>query len=180
MGFECEMWAHFSQFIGTFRDSPFQTSVCCGLPLNFTRLCFYLFFFFQDGQDSPDSTEAGDVGECLLPISSTDGSTNPDNYLCEIEKTPFNSVQSWLKHEGTKGEDSSHHSPRLCGLVQLICLPPVRNGGNVRRGYTDKEFTFSSRVLRSEDHFLLHLLDLIHSFRLASVKHHERAASYLQ
>ncbi|XP_072188625.1 voltage-dependent T-type calcium channel subunit alpha-1I isoform X3 [Excalfactoria chinensis] len=53
----------------------------------------------KDGQDSPDSTEAGDLGECLLPISSTDGSTNPDSYLCEIEKTPFNSVQSWLKHE---------------------------------------------------------------------------------
>uniref|UniRef100_A0A803VFI8 Calcium voltage-gated channel subunit alpha1 I n=1 Tax=Ficedula albicollis TaxID=59894 RepID=A0A803VFI8_FICAL len=33
---------------------------------------------------------------------SEDGSTNPDSYLCEMENTPFNSVQSWLKHESTK------------------------------------------------------------------------------
>ncbi|XP_075284241.1 voltage-dependent T-type calcium channel subunit alpha-1I isoform X3 [Opisthocomus hoazin] len=57
----------------------------------------------QDGQNSPDSNGGGDLGECLLPISSVDGSTNPDSYLCEMEKTPFSSVQSWLKHESTKG-----------------------------------------------------------------------------
>ncbi|XP_067998590.1 voltage-dependent T-type calcium channel subunit alpha-1I isoform X1 [Melanerpes formicivorus] len=56
----------------------------------------------QDGQESPDSNGAGELGECLLPVSSEDGSTNPDSYLCEMEKTPFNSVQSWLTHETTK------------------------------------------------------------------------------
>ncbi|XP_040516555.1 voltage-dependent T-type calcium channel subunit alpha-1I isoform X5 [Gallus gallus] len=73
----------------------------------------------KDGQDSPDSTEAGDVGECLLPISSTDGSTNPDNYLCEIEKTPFNSVQSWLKHEGTKVPPSPFSPGTSCPLLPV-------------------------------------------------------------
>ncbi|NXD33727.1 CAC1I protein, partial [Copsychus sechellarum] len=56
----------------------------------------------KDGQDNPDSTGADNLGECLLPASSEDGSTNPDSYLCEMENTPFNSVQSWLKHESTK------------------------------------------------------------------------------
>ncbi|XP_038010620.1 voltage-dependent T-type calcium channel subunit alpha-1I isoform X1 [Motacilla alba alba] len=56
----------------------------------------------QDGQDNPDSTGADNLGECLLPASSDDGSTNPDSYLCEMENTPFDSVQSWLKHESTK------------------------------------------------------------------------------
>ncbi|NXD00667.1 CAC1I protein, partial [Certhia familiaris] len=56
----------------------------------------------KDGQDNPDSTGADSLGECLLPASSEDGSTNPDSYLCEMENTPFNSVQSWLKHESTK------------------------------------------------------------------------------
>uniref|UniRef100_A0A669Q0L4 Calcium voltage-gated channel subunit alpha1 I n=1 Tax=Phasianus colchicus TaxID=9054 RepID=A0A669Q0L4_PHACC len=73
----------------------------------------------KDGQDSPDSTEAGDLGECLLPISSTDGSTNPDSYLCEIEKTPFNSVQSWLKHEGTKVPSSPFSPGASCPLLPV-------------------------------------------------------------
>ncbi|XP_042745684.1 voltage-dependent T-type calcium channel subunit alpha-1I [Lagopus leucura] len=73
----------------------------------------------KDGQDSPDSTEAGDLGECLLPISSTDGSTNPDSYLCEIEKTPFNSVQSWLKHEGTKVPPSPFSPGTSCPLLPV-------------------------------------------------------------
>ncbi|XP_038010624.1 voltage-dependent T-type calcium channel subunit alpha-1I isoform X3 [Motacilla alba alba] len=59
----------------------------------------------QDGQDNPDSTGADNLGECLLPASSDDGSTNPDSYLCEMENTPFDSVQSWLKHESTKGPE---------------------------------------------------------------------------
>ncbi|XP_048784734.1 voltage-dependent T-type calcium channel subunit alpha-1I isoform X3 [Lagopus muta] len=73
----------------------------------------------KDGQDSPDSTEAGDLGEHLLPISSTDGSTNPDSYLCEIEKTPFNSVQSWLKHEGTKVPPSPFSPGTSCPLLPV-------------------------------------------------------------
>ncbi|XP_042693681.1 voltage-dependent T-type calcium channel subunit alpha-1I [Centrocercus urophasianus] len=73
----------------------------------------------KDGQDSPDSAEAGDLGECLLPISSTDGSTNPDSYLCEIEKTPFNSVQSWLKHEGTKVPPSPFSPGTSCPLLPV-------------------------------------------------------------
>uniref|UniRef100_A0A8C3NMM2 Ion transport domain-containing protein n=1 Tax=Geospiza parvula TaxID=87175 RepID=A0A8C3NMM2_GEOPR len=56
----------------------------------------------QDGQDNPDSTGADNLGECLLPPSSDDGSTNPESYLCEMENTPFDSVQSWLKHESSK------------------------------------------------------------------------------
>ncbi|XP_059703858.1 voltage-dependent T-type calcium channel subunit alpha-1I [Haemorhous mexicanus] len=56
----------------------------------------------QDGQDNPDATGADNLGECLLPASSEDGSTNPDSYLCEMENTPFDSVQSWLKHESNK------------------------------------------------------------------------------
>ncbi|XP_023785400.1 voltage-dependent T-type calcium channel subunit alpha-1I-like [Cyanistes caeruleus] len=56
----------------------------------------------QDGQDNPDSTGADNVEESLLPASSEDGSANPDSYLCEMENTSFNSVQSWLKHESTK------------------------------------------------------------------------------
>uniref|UniRef100_A0A8C3LQD9 Calcium voltage-gated channel subunit alpha1 I n=1 Tax=Chrysolophus pictus TaxID=9089 RepID=A0A8C3LQD9_CHRPC len=68
---------------------------------------------------SPDSTEAGDLGECLLPVSSTDGSTNPDSYLCEIEKTPFNSVQSWLKHEGTKVPSSPFSPGASCPLLPV-------------------------------------------------------------
>nr|XP_021409696.1 voltage-dependent T-type calcium channel subunit alpha-1I isoform X1 [Lonchura striata domestica] len=56
----------------------------------------------QDGQENPDSTGVDYLGECLLPASSEDGSTNPDSYLCEMENTPFDSVQSWLKHESNK------------------------------------------------------------------------------
>lgn len=114
-----------------------------------------LIFFQQDGKDSPDSTGVGDLGECLLPISSADGSTNPDSYLCEMEKTPFNTVQSWLKHEGTKGEDSSHHFPGLLRVwvgaahLPFSCLPPARNGGNLMWGCTNRELAFSLPVLRN-------------------------------
>ncbi|XP_075583866.1 voltage-dependent T-type calcium channel subunit alpha-1I [Pelecanus crispus] len=73
----------------------------------------------QEGQDSPDSKGEGDVGECLLPISSADGSTNPDSYLCEMEKTPFNSVQSWLKHESTKVPPSPFSPGASCPLLPV-------------------------------------------------------------
>ncbi|XP_054061949.1 voltage-dependent T-type calcium channel subunit alpha-1I [Rissa tridactyla] len=73
----------------------------------------------QDGQDSPDSNGAGDLGECLLPISSADGSTKPDSYLCEMEKTPFNSVQSWLKHESTKAPPSPFSPGASCPLLPV-------------------------------------------------------------
>ncbi|KAM6284030.1 voltage-dependent T-type calcium channel subunit alpha-1I isoform 4-T4 [Spheniscus humboldti] len=73
----------------------------------------------QDGQDSPDSNGVGDMGECLLPISSTDGSTNPDSYLCEMEKTSFNSVQSWLKHESTKVPPSPFSPGASCPLLPV-------------------------------------------------------------
>ncbi|KYO36290.1 hypothetical protein Y1Q_0024060 [Alligator mississippiensis] len=53
----------------------------------------------KNGQDSPDSVEGGGLGECFLPLSNTDASLNPESYLCEMEKIPFNPVQSWLKHE---------------------------------------------------------------------------------
>ncbi|KAM6094510.1 voltage-dependent T-type calcium channel subunit alpha-1I [Chlamydotis macqueenii] len=73
----------------------------------------------QDGQDSPDSSGAGDLGECLLPMSSADGSANPDSYLCEMEKIPFNSVQSWLKHENTKVPPSSFSPGASCPLLPV-------------------------------------------------------------
>uniref|UniRef100_A0A8C0F5J7 Calcium voltage-gated channel subunit alpha1 I n=1 Tax=Bubo bubo TaxID=30461 RepID=A0A8C0F5J7_BUBBB len=77
------------------------------------------YFFQQDGQDSPDSNWVGDLGECLLPISSVDGSTNPDSYLCEMEKTSFNSVQSWLKHESTKVPPSPFSPGASCPLLPV-------------------------------------------------------------
>ncbi|KAF1433819.1 Voltage-dependent T-type calcium channel subunit alpha-1I, partial [Spheniscus demersus] len=73
----------------------------------------------KDGQDSPDSNGVGDLGECLLPISSTDGSTNPGSYLCEMEKTSFNSVQSWLKHESTKVPPSPFSPGASCPLLPV-------------------------------------------------------------
>ncbi|XP_074757472.1 voltage-dependent T-type calcium channel subunit alpha-1I [Athene noctua] len=73
----------------------------------------------KDGQDSPDSNWVGDLGECLLPISSVDGSTNPDSYLCEMEKTSFNSVQSWLKHESTKVPPSPFSPGASCPLLPV-------------------------------------------------------------
>ncbi|NXS11394.1 CAC1I protein, partial [Neodrepanis coruscans] len=73
----------------------------------------------KDVQDSPDSKEADNLGECLLPISCEDGSTNPDSYLCEMENTPFNSVQSWLKHEGTKVPPSPFSPGASCPLLPV-------------------------------------------------------------
>ncbi|XP_076193535.1 voltage-dependent T-type calcium channel subunit alpha-1I isoform X1 [Aptenodytes patagonicus] len=73
----------------------------------------------KDGQDRPDSNGVGDLGECLLPVSSTDGSTNPDSYLCEMEKTSFNSVQSWLKHESTKVPPSPFSPGASCPLLPV-------------------------------------------------------------
>ncbi|KFW87312.1 Voltage-dependent T-type calcium channel subunit alpha-1I, partial [Manacus vitellinus] len=73
----------------------------------------------KDGQDSPDSSGADNLGECLLPISSEDGSTNPDSYLCEMENTPLNSVQSWLKHESTKVPPSPFPPGASCPLLPV-------------------------------------------------------------
>ncbi|NXJ70115.1 CAC1I protein, partial [Rostratula benghalensis] len=73
----------------------------------------------KDGQESPDSNGVGDLEERLLPVSSADGSTNPDSYLCEMEKTPFNSVQSWLKHESTKAPPSPFSPGAACPLLPV-------------------------------------------------------------
>ncbi|NWS68226.1 CAC1I protein, partial [Crotophaga sulcirostris] len=73
----------------------------------------------KDGQESPDSNGVGDLGECLLPMSSADSSTNPDSYLCEMEKTPFNSVQSWLKHESAKVPPSPFSPGASCPLLPV-------------------------------------------------------------
>ncbi|XP_039247336.1 voltage-dependent T-type calcium channel subunit alpha-1I isoform X2 [Pipra filicauda] len=73
----------------------------------------------KDGQDSPDSSGADNLGECLLPISSEDGSTNPVSYLCETENTPLNSVQSWLKHESTKVPPSPFPPGASCPLLPV-------------------------------------------------------------
>ncbi|KFV42042.1 Voltage-dependent T-type calcium channel subunit alpha-1I, partial [Tyto alba] len=73
----------------------------------------------KDGLDSPDSNGVGNLGECLLPISSAEGSTNPDSYLCEMEKTSFNSVQSWLKHESTKVPPSPFSPGASCPLLPV-------------------------------------------------------------
>ncbi|KFV75725.1 Voltage-dependent T-type calcium channel subunit alpha-1I, partial [Struthio camelus australis] len=73
----------------------------------------------KNGQDSPDSIGVGDLGETLLPITRADGSSNPDSYLCEMEKTPFNSVQSWLKHESTKVPPSPFSPGTSCPLLPV-------------------------------------------------------------
>ncbi|NWR76042.1 CAC1I protein, partial [Centropus unirufus] len=73
----------------------------------------------KDCQESPDSNGEGDLGECLLPMSSVDSSTNPDSYLCEMEKTSFNSVQSWLKHESTKAPPSPFSPGESCPLLPV-------------------------------------------------------------
>ncbi|XP_010226900.1 PREDICTED: voltage-dependent T-type calcium channel subunit alpha-1I-like [Tinamus guttatus] len=73
----------------------------------------------KNGQDSPGSTGVGDLGECLLPITSADDSSNPDSYLCEMEKTSFNSVQSWLKHESTKVPPSPFSPGTSCPLLPV-------------------------------------------------------------
>lgn len=64
-----------------------------------------------------------------------------------MENTPFDSVQSWLKHESNKGEQGSN-SP---GLLQLwlglalffSCFPSARGRVNVTWGYTNQELAFS-------------------------------------
>lgn len=132
-----------------------RLSQVCSFICHYISQGFVLIFFQQDGQDSPDSNGVGDLGECLLPISSADGSTNPDSYLCEIEKTPFNSVQSWLKHESTKGEHGFHHSPGLLKVWVGSAHPPfpgllpARNGVNVTWGYTNQELVFRLPVIRN-------------------------------
>ncbi|NWU90719.1 CAC1I protein, partial [Upupa epops] len=73
----------------------------------------------KDGQDSPDSNGIGDQGKSLLPISSADGSTNPDSYLCEMEKTSFNSVQSWLKNDSTKVPPTPFSPGASCSLLPV-------------------------------------------------------------
>ncbi|XP_053942720.1 voltage-dependent T-type calcium channel subunit alpha-1I isoform X3 [Cuculus canorus] len=73
----------------------------------------------QDGQESADSNGEGDLGECLLPMSNVDSSTNPNSYLCEMEKTPFNSVQSWLQHESTKAPPSPFSPGASCPLLPV-------------------------------------------------------------
>ncbi|KFO73065.1 Voltage-dependent T-type calcium channel subunit alpha-1I, partial [Cuculus canorus] len=73
----------------------------------------------KDGQESADSNGEGDLGECLLPMSNVDSSTNPNSYLCEMEKTPFNSVQSWLQHESTKAPPSPFSPGASCPLLPV-------------------------------------------------------------
>ncbi|XP_008943736.1 PREDICTED: voltage-dependent T-type calcium channel subunit alpha-1I-like, partial [Merops nubicus] len=73
----------------------------------------------KDDQDTPDSKGVGDLGECLLPVSSVDGSTIPESYLCEMEKTPFNSVQSWLTHETTRVPPSPFSPGSSCPLLPV-------------------------------------------------------------
>lgn len=46
----------------------------------------------------------GDLGECFFPLSNTAVSSDPENFLCEMESIPFNPVRSWLKHESNQGE----------------------------------------------------------------------------
>lgn len=73
-----------------------------------------------------------------------------------MEKTPFNSVQSWLKHESTKGEHGSHHSPGLLKVsvgsahLPFSCSPPAWNGANVMWGFTNQELAFSLPVFENE------------------------------
>lgn len=64
-----------------------------------------------------------------------------------MENTSFNSVQSWLKHESTKGEQGSH-TPGLLklwvGPAQIFpCFTSARGRVNVTWGYTNQELAFS-------------------------------------
>ncbi|XP_062057931.1 voltage-dependent T-type calcium channel subunit alpha-1I [Lepus europaeus] len=59
----------------------------------------------KDGKGEPDAPEplcVGDLGECFYPLSKAAVSTSAENFLCEMEATPFNPVQSWLKHESSQ------------------------------------------------------------------------------
>nr|XP_020838314.1 voltage-dependent T-type calcium channel subunit alpha-1I isoform X1 [Phascolarctos cinereus]XP_020838315.1 voltage-dependent T-type calcium channel subunit alpha-1I isoform X1 [Phascolarctos cinereus]XP_020838316.1 voltage-dependent T-type calcium channel subunit alpha-1I isoform X1 [Phascolarctos cinereus] len=56
----------------------------------------------QGESETPDPIKIGDLGECFFPLSNTAVSEAPESYLCEMEKDPFNPVQSWLKHESSQ------------------------------------------------------------------------------
>ncbi|XP_056654951.1 voltage-dependent T-type calcium channel subunit alpha-1I isoform X2 [Monodelphis domestica] len=64
----------------------------------------------QGESETPDPIKIGDLGECFFPLSNTAISATPESYLCEMEKDPFNPVQSWLKHESSQ-VPSSPFSP---------------------------------------------------------------------
>ncbi|XP_036616719.1 voltage-dependent T-type calcium channel subunit alpha-1I [Trichosurus vulpecula] len=64
----------------------------------------------QGESETPDPIKIGDLGECFFPLSNTAVSAAPESYLCEVEKDPFNPVQSWLKHESSQ-VPSSPFSP---------------------------------------------------------------------
>uniref|UniRef100_A0A8D2DBN4 Voltage-dependent T-type calcium channel subunit alpha n=1 Tax=Sciurus vulgaris TaxID=55149 RepID=A0A8D2DBN4_SCIVU len=68
----------------------------------------------QGELDAPEPTHVGDLGDCFFPLSHTAVSTGAENFLCEMEATPFNPVRSWLKHESSQAPSlasSTHSSP---------------------------------------------------------------------
>nr|XP_030711764.1 voltage-dependent T-type calcium channel subunit alpha-1I [Globicephala melas] len=56
--------------------------------------------------DPPEPMRVGDLGECFFPLSNTAVSSDPENFLCEMESIPFNPVRSWLKHESNQAPPS--------------------------------------------------------------------------
>ncbi|XP_019370702.1 PREDICTED: voltage-dependent T-type calcium channel subunit alpha-1I-like [Gavialis gangeticus] len=101
----CEKCNHDKQEVqlaemeGLSLNSDKSSSILLGDDLDNRSICQLSPKETKNGQDSPDSVVGGGVGECFLPLSNTDASLNPESYLCEMEKIPFNPVQSWLKHE---------------------------------------------------------------------------------
>ncbi|XP_044535046.1 voltage-dependent T-type calcium channel subunit alpha-1I [Gracilinanus agilis] len=69
--------------------------------------------------ETPDPIKIGDLGECFFPLSNTAVSATPESYLCEMEKDPFNPVQSWLKHESSQVPSSPFSSEAASPLLPV-------------------------------------------------------------
>ncbi|XP_066214565.1 voltage-dependent T-type calcium channel subunit alpha-1I isoform X4 [Saccopteryx leptura] len=54
----------------------------------------------------PEPMRVGDLGECFFPLTNTAVSSDPENFLCEMEAISFNPVRSWLKHESSPAPSS--------------------------------------------------------------------------
>ncbi|XP_043822120.1 voltage-dependent T-type calcium channel subunit alpha-1I isoform X3 [Dromiciops gliroides] len=73
----------------------------------------------QGEADAPESIKIGDLGECFFPLSNTAVSASPESFLCEMEKDPFNPVQSWLKHESAPVPSSPFSSDAASPLLPM-------------------------------------------------------------
>ncbi|EMP41834.1 Voltage-dependent T-type calcium channel subunit alpha-1I [Chelonia mydas] len=105
----CEKCNHDKQEVqlaemeGLSLNSDKSSSILLGDDLDNRSICQLSPKETKNGQNSPDSMGMGDLGECFFPLTTTGASPTPEGYLCEMEKIPFNPVQSWLKHESNQG-----------------------------------------------------------------------------